>query len=58
MFIPPAVKFVIPAIVVDDAPKLIDVEPIVTLEFDNLAFAIEPASCALVMVPVKLGGVG
>ena len=40
MLIEPAVKSVIPAIVVDVAPKLIDVEPTVTAELERLELPI------------------
>jgi hypothetical protein len=42
-----------PSKVVDVAPKATDVEPIVTLEFSNLALAIDPANIVLVTVPVS-----
>ena len=48
---PSIVTLVNPAIVVDVPPRLIDVEPTVTALFDNLPFTIEPANCALVIVP-------
>lgn len=42
-----------PAIVAAVAPRETEVEPIVTLELTNLAFAIEPANIVLVTVPVS-----
>ena len=36
-----------------EAPNAILTPPNVTEEFDNLAFAILPANCALVIVPTK-----
>ena len=53
MFIEPAVRSLTPAIVVALAPKAIEVDPTVTAELDNFALAIEPANCALVIVPTK-----
>ncbi len=45
------VTLVKPANVVDEAPNWISVVPTVTLLFDNLAFAIEPAKCTLSTEP-------
>lgn len=42
-----------PSRMVDVAPKETEVEPIVTLEFSNLALAIDPANIVLVTVPVS-----
>jgi hypothetical protein len=42
-----------PSKVVDVTPKATEVEPIVTLEFSNLALAIDPANIVLVTVAVS-----
>ena len=47
-------SWVKPAIAEDVAPKAVEVEPIVTVEFANLAFAIDPVSIEFSTEPAEI----